>query len=41
MNSNTQHYIPAIQILNIVGLIGVITINILANTLPINGMNTG
>ena len=36
-----KHYIPAIQILNIAGLLGVITINVLANTLPINGLTAG
>lgn len=37
----TKHYIPAIQMLNIVGLAGVIIINVLANTLPINDLTTG
>ena len=33
-----QYYIPAIQTLNILGLIGVIVINILSNVLPINDL---
>ncbi len=33
--------IKTYQILNIIGLLGVITINILANALPIAGKNTG
>ena len=34
-------YLKSVQTLNVVGILGVITINILANTLPINNVTTG
>jgi len=33
--------IPAIRIFNVLAVVATITVNILANALPINGMNTG